>query len=345
VTREAALSSVKALDSALIIAAAPGEGRLDLIHQLICQIQSANLKPASACGRLLGGPSSRLGADGPTPCGSDVPSLSSAPSFLSFQEQWSKTPFVLRRHVSDWPALTDHPWRSVEYLQSLAGPGRIVPVEVGADYRSDGWTQKLLNWDDFLSAVSSRDDQNPHSDDVLYLAQHNLMIQFPQLRDDIIIPDYVYATLSPPHSFPQYKPPGNEEQLVINIWLGPAGAISPAHTDPYFNCYAQVVGRKTVWLAPPEVTESMYPYAGKESNHPAANHTNPSMSNTSRVDVFPRSKEVEERSREEHPAFWAEASRAALCTVLEPGDLLFFPPGWWHAMRSEETSFSVSMWF
>lgn len=35
----------------------------------------------------------------------------------------------------------------------------------------------------------------------------------------------------------------------------------------------------------------------------------------------------------------------AMSATLGPGDMLFFPPGWWHAMRSESVSLSVSMWF
>lgn len=66
------------------------------------------------------------------------------------------------------------------------------------------------------------------------------------------------------------------------------------------------------------------------------------MSNTSRVDVF---SEESSPCREEYPAFWEDVVPNAYSITMEAGDLLFFPPGWWHAMRSEETSFSVSMWF
>jgi lysine-specific demethylase 8 len=112
-----------------------------------------------------------------------------------------------------------------------------------------------------------------------------------------------------------------------------------------------VVGRKTVWLAPPDVSDSMYPFdistsdTVDKSRNPAANVTEPSMCNTSRVDVFPDSAEAEQASRDIFPDFWKEVPQKAMCMTLAPGDVLFFPPGWWHAMRSEETSFSVSMWF
>ena len=69
------------------------------------------------------------------------------------------------------------------------------------------------------------------------------------------------------------------------------------------------------------------------------------MSNTSHVDVLITAPAEVAASKLEYPDFWEHVAPAAMSVTLEPGDLLFFPPGWWHAMRSEEASFSVSMWF
>src|ERR1700691_4752243 len=126
--------------------------------------------------------------------------------------------------------MQEHPWASIDYLRSIAAPGRMVPIEVGSDYRNDDWTQKMMVWNDFLAALDSQGHADQDKPDVLYLAQHDLLKQFPTLRADIIVPDYVYASLEPPADFPGYKPPSNEEQLVVNAWLGPGGTISPAHT-------------------------------------------------------------------------------------------------------------------
>lgn len=108
----------------------------------------------------------------------------------------------------------------------------------------------------------------------------------------------------------------------------------------------QVVGCKTVWLASPDVAAAMYPYPSSpsvadKSHNPAANTTSPSMSNTSQVDVFATS----DASKSDFPLFWDAVPDRASYVTLNPGDLLFFPPGWWHGMRSEAVSFSVSMWF
>jgi len=81
-----------------------------------------------------------------------------------------------------------------------------------------------------------------------------------------------------------------------------------------------------------------------KAHHPAANTVEPLMSNTSQVDVFSTSM-VAAHASKRHRAFWNEVPEKALSVTLDPGDLLIFPPGWWHAMRSEDVSFSVSIWF
>ncbi|KDQ59576.1 hypothetical protein JAAARDRAFT_68205 [Jaapia argillacea MUCL 33604] len=359
-----ALSCISWLDRAIVIAGAPGEGRLGLIYDLIDQIQSHYMPTTPYCAKSSHEPlptNSILAL--PPSASSRVPHLESPPSMSTFRNHYSHQPFILTGYIRDWPAMTEHPWQSPQYLRSVSGPGRIVPIEIGNDYRAEDWTQEMMDWDKFLGFLF-----DPHKDTpVFYLAQHNLFLQFPKLRSDIVVPDYVYASLRPPPNFPDYEPPRNEEELVLNAWLGPKGTISPAHTDPYFNFYgsfyfrhdsrprpyshaAQVVGRKTVWLAPPSTTPYMYPYPPSSSNqdhphNPAANTTCPSMSNTSRVDVFANAGVAEEESRRQYPLFWKHVVPKAMSVTLEPGDILFFPPGWWHALRSEDVSFSVSMWF
>jgi lysine-specific demethylase 8 len=89
----------------------------------------------------------------------------------------------------------------------------------------------------------------------------------------------------------------------------------------------------------PPTSVSSETQATERTRNPAANLLAPSMANTAQVDVF------SDQSKNKFPLFWRDAVPEALSATLEPGDVLFFPPGWWHAMRSEEMSFSVSMWF
>lgn len=226
----AVAQAVELLDKAIIVSGAAGPGRHDLILDLIRRIQSEHaslLRPSPF-------PDVSLSAAAPSTPASviaarqKVPRLSEPPSLASFQRSIASHPFIVPAHATDWPALNIHPWHSTHYLRTVSGPGRIVPVEVGSDYRTEDWSQKLMGWDDFVTSLSQP------SNEVLYLAQHSLFLQFPDMREDIIVPDYVYSCPNSSDSFTDYKPPTNDEQLVLNAWLGPKGTISPAHVVSVF---------------------------------------------------------------------------------------------------------------
>ena len=129
--------------------------------------------------------------------------------------------------ISIYPSTTFNPTPEKGFLPPVLG---IVPVEVGNDYRNDDWTQQIMAFDTFLDALADFAHGNAKDAPLLYLAQHSMFMQFPALRDDIIIPDYLYASPPIPENYSQYQPPHTEEQLVLNAWLGPGGTISPAHT-------------------------------------------------------------------------------------------------------------------
>jgi hypothetical protein len=224
-----AIQSLETLDRAIIICGLAG-ARLEMILSLINAIQRQYFSGPSLA-VTLGVVSKPFRREIQLSSSHHkIPCLSESPSLLVFQSNLADGPFIIRGYAQDWPAMREHPWWSAAYLRFVSGPGRIVPVEIGKDYRADGWTQMLMPWDDFLSTLDLTDQLSPQaSTHCYYLAQHNLFMQFPALRDDIIIPDYVYASVTSP-DFPRYRPPGNDEQLVLNTWLGPGGTMSPAHT-------------------------------------------------------------------------------------------------------------------
>ncbi|KAG8902092.1 hypothetical protein FRB99_004846 [Tulasnella sp. 403] len=309
-----------------VIIATGGLQNLSLVNETIVRIQDVHLPLDTPGSSTAHGPELPSLVEYRPPLATQPIRQIALPSLAVFRRE-STTPFIVKGHAMDWPAVTNNSWASVEYLKRVGGRGRVVPVEVGSDYTRNDWSQQFIGWEEFLKRLyTPPNDREPP----LYLAQHSLMNQFPALRADVDVPPYVYSALPAPEDYPTYVPPGNDEELVINAWLGPKGTVSPAHKDPYFNCYVQVVGRKTVWLAPSATSPSMYTHAASDA-----------MSNTSRVDVFERS----ESSISSFPRFRSDVLPFAQYAILEPGDLLFFPPGWWHAMRSEDVSFSVSFWF
>lgn len=236
----------------------------------------------------------------------DIPTLD-APSIMEFRIKCYQElqPTLLLNTINHWPAMTK--WRDLNYLLKVAG-NRTVPIEIGSNYASDEWSQQLVKLRDFLYRQFG---QTKGDQEIEYLAQHELFAQIPALQADICVPDYCTVSAT------------NEADVDIKAWLGPRHTISPMHNDPKHNLLCQVFGCKRIILASSADTEYLYP------------HESEFLNNTSQIDAakpdfdrFPLLKNVR---------FYK--------LLLQPGDCLYLPPKWWHDVRSETDSFSVSFWW
>ncbi|KAL1879705.1 hypothetical protein Daus18300_001542 [Diaporthe australafricana] len=188
---------------------------------------------------------------------------------------------------------------------------------------------------------------------VAYLAQHQLFLQLPRLRNDVLIPDHCYTT-PPPHPTDRSQDQPELDTPLLNAWLGPPGTITPLHTDPYHNLLAQVVGRKYARLYSPLEAGAMRA-RGTEAGV--------EMHNTSAWDVgvlegwdadptattthHPAGGDGEREEGEEGGGGGSAQFGGVpfLDCVLQPGDTLYVPIGWWHYVRGLSVSFSVSLWW
>ncbi|KAF7881521.1 hypothetical protein EAF00_011890 [Botryotinia globosa] len=255
-------------------------------------------------------------------------------------------PLIITGSIDSWPARNKKPWSSPSYLLSKTiGGRRLVPIEVGRSYVDSGWGQKIVTFKDFMTEYMLSPAEEGEAKETGYLAQHNLFSQIPTLRNDITIPDHCYVY--PPQPHPSCSPALKEkyaqmeelEEPLINAWFGPAGTISPLHTDPYHNILAQVVGKKYLRLYPPRETSKLYARGIEEGGI--------DMSNTSEVDIgvlegWDGTVEEQKEERKKFPD--AESAKYWDC-VLEEGEVLYIPVGWWHYVRGLSASFSVSFWW
>ena len=366
---------VSLLDMAIIMAGA--EGRRDIIESILESLQRYFQEPyqddrePNYKRRKLDVPSSQYSDRFSFECSRNIlvqpqiqypiPSTTAPPVWVFEQHlQAQKGPLVINQALEHWPALDNRPWGSPSYLMHKTfGGRRLVPVELGRSYTDEGWGQRILPFGNFmdkylirrtdipeyclnerdpnsvdvLNETATEDIEDPHNEEprIGYLAQHDLFSQIPSLRNDISIPDYCYTEplQSPERRTEGERVPPRLEEPLLNAWFGPAGTVSPLHTDPYHNILCQVVGKKYIRLYNPDQTDKLYP-RGVEGGV--------DMSNTSELDVEGKQDELFNEFPRFQGAEYVE-------TILEEGQSLFIPVGWWHYVRSLTVSFSVSFWW
>lgn len=200
-------------------------------------------------------------------------------------------------------------WKDLQYLRETIGDW-VCDVEIGA---SKGQKVSMLfeQYAQYLDMANNFQDLPV--DQLLYLAQNDLPSQ---LVGDIVIP----AVCTDADSL------GHGKLYSTMIWIGPGGCVSPLHFDPLDNFLMQIVGSKRVFLIDKKVDSKLLYIGGEfqqQSNMSAVDVENPDYDKT------PNYKDVTQ----------------ILTTELHPGDILFIPNKWWHAVRSLEYSISVNAWW
>ncbi|MGH7136354.1 MAG: cupin-like domain-containing protein, partial [Pirellulales bacterium] len=102
----------------------------------------------------------------------------------------------------------------------------------------------------------------------------------------------------------------------VFFWYGPAGTVTPLHHDTSNIFMAQVRGRKRIRLISPNDVEFLYNDIGVFS---------PVDCDAADLARWPQFRKAEVRE-----------------VLLEPGEVLFIPVGWWHHVRALDVSITVS---
>jgi len=153
---------------------------------------------------------------------------------------------------------------------------------------------------------------------------------------DMSMGEYLDEVDSGRHALPPYL--GNLELRELNsqchwpayfdkigpprFWIGPAGTVTPLHCDYDDNIFAQVWGSKRIFLAPPHHDAFIYP---REAN----------------PILFGSPFDPEAPDYERYPL----ARQASMIEVIvNPGDMLYVPAGWYHQVRALSFSLSSNRW-
>jgi hypothetical protein len=148
-------------------------------------------------------------------------------------------------------------------------------------------------------------------------------------------PDYVYLQShliekgTPLHESlgPNVLPLLEEGQTFPKLWAGSPGQVVNLHYDDFINFICMLEGTKRVTLFAPELLPFMY-------HAPFDRMLNQAMASHVRL---------LEPDLERFPLF-RNALREARVAVLEPGEVLFTPPFWWHHVESFGLNVMINNW-
>ncbi|KGV56608.1 cupin-like domain-containing protein [Burkholderia pseudomallei] len=238
------------------------------------------------------------------------------PKVSDFREHYleKERPVKIARALNAWPAMQK--W-SLDYFENRFGDETIgvesfQPDERGPGNNSpQGYVKHLrfqeLKLKELIRILRTKPDH------MYYMASHPFRKSFPNLRADLAPHPYVQGHI-------EHIPGAHMDSY---LWIGPAGTHTPIHTDPMPNFLTQIVGRKMVYLFPPDQASKNL-YIGQFERE-----------TFSPVDL-------EKPDLERYPNYRHCTPYRA---IIEPGETLHIPRNWGHCVISMDISISISTFF
>ncbi|KAG9237238.1 hypothetical protein BJ875DRAFT_167894 [Amylocarpus encephaloides] len=157
----------------------------------------------------------------------------------------------------------------------------------------------------------------------LYIAQAQIADLPRQLRDDLPTPRIVTDA-------------GKGDVYDANIWMGIPPTYTPLHKDPNPNLFVQLASSKNVRIFKPSDGNAIFAEVQRKLGV--------------RSSFSIRGEEMMEGPEREvlGEAVWGpNAPQRGYEVVVNPGDALFIPKGWWHSIKSigGDVNASVNWWF
>lgn len=220
-----------------------------------------------------------------------------------FRAYWApQRPAVFTDVTARWPALRK--WTPAWFRRRFGG----VTIDITSERDADP------DYDMNYRAHTKRVRMDRFIDRVLaagttndfYMVSNNRTMMRPAFRallDDVRAPRGVIESPVRP--------------AATSLWIGPGGTVTPLHHDTTNILFCQIFGRKRFELiAPTETVLLLDPIRG-----------------------FYSPVDLDRRAEAAHPGV---RDLLVKDVVLEPGDALFLPAGWWHRVTSLDVSISFS---
>lgn len=228
-------------------------------------------------------------------------------------------PAIMRGLARDWPAVAaaragDEAIAAYLAARDNGGPLKVLvgPPDIHGRYF----------YDDAMRGVNFHHEEMP---------MRVLLGRLLALRDSSDAPGLYAGSTPMPECVERFaieNPLPVETGVEPRIWVGNASRIA-THYDMASNIAVVVAGRRRFTLFPPEQVANLY--VGPVERTIAGQPTSMVDPDVPDHDRFPR---------------YAEAERHRLTVDLEPGDAIFMPPMWWHAVRAEGAlNVLVNYWF
>jgi ribosomal protein L16 Arg81 hydroxylase len=122
--------------------------------------------------------------------------------------------------------------------------------------------------------------------------------------------------------------PDRWKPAMVNTWMGSAGSIAPLHHDPFDNFFIQVYGRKRFLLFPPADHRNLYVYPKTHARN-----------RQSQVDLRAEIPDLPNNP------FAHALNATGLEILLNPGDVMYLPPFWFHQVESVDDTISLNTWY
>jgi len=213
-------------------------------------------------------------------------------------------PVILTGEMADWPALSK--W-TPDYLKEKIG-ARTIEYQ-GERTRNPRFEldkdahKREMPFDSFIDQI-----QMPGAGNDAYITAYNS-----RKNTEAVAP--LHSDLGfPGHILDKNIAPANGM-----LWIGPAGTVTSLHHDLTDNLIAQVVGRKRFKIAAAADVAKLYNFKHvfsviSDLEAPEANATRyPALKDLQLYDV-----------------------------VLNPGEMIFVPVGWWHQVKSIDFSVTIT---